>query len=201
MTNEKIRKQQQALNSAMAQTLHELGLIEIRKQRMTLQDPDLEGFVEWFFADELQVVQAYRVTRSIGAREECEAQHDDRVGIIPFDYAVAAATEAAQKIKDPWQKQAVYAASLLDPCGIFLSHHPVVQLQRVAERTLAEERAMIKKVMLERPLNWLSNRSTIKGNLMRHLLGQPVQEAAIPPTWERLKKVVVDAQMQIRLLW
>lgn len=199
MSTYKINKHNKAVNLALEQTLMDLALLQINKLRWHPEDPQLEGTLRWFFSDR-SLVQSYMLPKKIGPRAEREGQ-ESALCVIPIDQAIAAAVTASALVADPWERQTVYAASLMSPCGHFVAEHPVSQHERDQARTLNEERAALKTLLLERPLNWLSEHSAPKGRLLRYLLEQPGHDAEVPAQWAPLREVVQRGQVQIKCVW
>jgi len=138
--------------------------------------------------------------KSVGSKTEREPQQA-RLCVIPIDQAIAAAVTANTMISDPWEQQAVYAASLMSPCGIFLAEQPVNQLER-GDDSLLEHRASLRRVLLlERPLGGLMNQSKEKCRLMRYLLDQPGQDQVVPATWLHMRQCLQRGQVQIQCIW
>lgn len=190
------KKHTKSVNNALEQTLIDMALMEIKKKRWQLEDTDLEELLKWFFSEPL-VVQSYMLSKRIGSKDESEYL----VALIPLDQAIFVARTASDMTSDPWEKQVVYAASLIFPCGHFVAEHPVVQYERESTANLTDERTSLRTWILERPLNGLSALNKEKGNLMRYLLDQSSQETVVPSSWFQMRQIVQRGQVQLKCIW
>ena len=173
------------------------ALQEINKLRNHPEDSHLEETLSCFFGNRL-VIWSYVQPKQIGFLEGCDAQVP-KICVRPIEQVVAAATVASTQVKDSWQRQVVYAASLMHPCALFLPEK--VSLKFGQTYPAKQYRSMFQRKLLALPLERLSEYSSTKERLMRYLLDQPGYGTTVPEQWEALRDAVRRGQVLLKCIW
>ena len=183
----------------MQTTLRALGCIEFHKRRRPLTNELLERALHYFF-DDTQLIQSYMIYKSVS--DLCKNEEGEgNTSVSPLDEALWAAQKSAQLIQDSAEQEIVYAASLMYPCGLFMTDHPLNRYYKDPATPMQEERNKWRELMLEKSLNWLSREDETLGWLMRYLLEQLDHDAAVPAQWKPLRDAVLRGQVRIRAFW
>jgi hypothetical protein len=173
------------------------ALQEVNKLRAHPEDSQLEETLSCFFGNRL-VIWSYMQPKQIGCLDE-HASQETKFWVRPIEQAIDAAKFANTMVKDSWQRQAVYAASLMQPCALFLPEK--VSLKFGQTYPAEHYRSMFKRKLLELPLETLSGYSSTKGRLMRYLLDQSGPGSTVPEHWEALRDAVRRGQVLLKCIW
>lgn len=165
----------------------------IHTVRLRMSNPHLERLVLDFFEDPL-IQRAY-----MG-----DPDYNSGVFTGAFEQALLVAQAAAEAVQNEDDKEAVYAAALLYPCGDFLMALPWASetLQHDPSRPRQEMALVQQGRALSGPLRRLSRADEVLGRKMNFLLQQIdvwTLAAPIPPEWSALRQVLLESQQYPRV--
>lgn len=198
------RQQRTLGHQGVEQSLFHAGRAEINKRRRRLEDTRLETALDYFFGSIL-VVQSYLCSKDVADPHAGEQGMliDHRVCVLGLDEALFAADQAVRHVRDEREREVVYAASLMFPCGHFIIAHPLAQPDTAARRRISDEVLRHRKHSLELPLSWLRQVDQELGRKMAYLLEQldEGEQGVVSPEWTPLRDVVLRSQVRIRSFW